>query len=269
MVNQLPKVSSVRPNFNYIKDVYDVCLDKYLKNKSSSFSSINYGRKILQSEEEVDAYIAFYGAQHYYKLEEAFKALDISKFQPQKLDILSYGCGAATDTCSLISYCRTRKIDLPFKNLTLIEPSKIALQRGISYIQQSLSNEESKTVKIKLINKYIDYLEDKDIYNNSQNLQLHVFSNILDIEEVNLDKIANLILKNNPKNNYFLCISPKKYNGKIRIDKFYQKISLRVACHTIDINDTNFLRTVYLMKQNSYIDDFSIDRYHRIFQTTR
>lgn len=268
MVSQLSRVNSVKPSFNYIRDVYEVCLKKYISNKGSSFRSIDYGRKILQFEEEVDAYIAFYGAQHYYKLVEAFKALDISRFQFHQLDILSYGCGAATDTCSLISYCRTHKIDLPFKNITLIEPSKIALQRGVTYVKQSLSNEESKTVNIKLINKYIDELEDRDIHNNSRNLQLHVFSNILDIEKVNLNKIANLILRNYPKNNYFVCISPKNYNGKVRIDKFYQKISSQVACHTIDVNDTNFLRTIYLMKKNSYINNFSIDRYHRIFQTT-
>ncbi|MEM8721607.1 MAG: hypothetical protein AAGE84_20315 [Cyanobacteria bacterium P01_G01_bin.39] len=80
----------------------------------------------MQSEKEVDAYIAFYGAQHYYKLEEAFKALDILKeFNEQQLNIFSYGCGAATDTCSLISYCKTQQVNLPFKRLTLIEPSKI------------------------------------------------------------------------------------------------------------------------------------------------
>lgn len=267
MVSQLQKEFSIQTNnFDYIKDIYEKCLEKYLKNKSSTFSSIDSGRKILQFEEEVDAYIAFYGAQHYYKLVEAFNALNISNFQLHQLNIVSYGCGAATDTCSLISYCKTLNVDLPFKNLTLIEPSQVALQRGISYIGQALSSEESKIINIKPINKRIDELEDQDIYNNSQNSKLHVFSNILDLEEINLNKIANLIVKNCQKNSYFICISPKNYNGKVRIDDFYNKISSQVKCSTIDINDTNFLRKIYLMKQNSYINDFSIDRYHRIFK---
>lgn len=267
MVNQLSRVSLTNPTFNYIRDIYEVCLEKYLNNKSSTFSSINHGRKILQFEEEVDAYIAFYGAQHYYKLEEAFKALNISRFHNQQLNIFSYGCGAATDTCSLISYCRKQQIHLPFKKLTLIEPSQVALQRGIDYIKQSLSIEESKIINIKSLNKHINELENRDIYDDSLNSKLHVFSNVLDIEEINLNKIANLILTNCRTNNYFLCISPKKYNGKVRVDDFYKEISSQVTCYTIGINNENFLRKIYLMKKESYIDNFSIDRYHRIFKT--
>jgi hypothetical protein len=112
-------------------------LERYLRNSKNvgdALNSINNGRKILESDEEVDTYIAFYGAQHYYKLMEAFDAIDMSKFCDRELEIFSYGCGAATDICSLISYCRSKQIKLPFKNLTLIEPSRIALQRGIEYI---------------------------------------------------------------------------------------------------------------------------------------
>lgn len=266
MVSQLSRVSSVKPSFDYIKDVYEVCLEKYLNDRSCTFSSIDHGRKILQFEEEVDAYIAFYGAQHFYKLEEAFKELDILRFHNQQLDILSYGCGAATDTCSLISYCRSQEIDLPFKNITLIEPSQVALQRGIKYIRQALSSQEFETINIKPLNKHLDELEDRDICNDFQSPKLHVFSNILDVKEINLSRIANLIVKNRQKSDYFLCISPKKYSGKTRVNEFYNEISSQVACSTIDANDQNFLRKIYLMTRGSYIDDFSIDRYHRIFK---
>lgn len=267
MVSQLIRTNTVTTDFDYIKDIYEVCLNRYLDNKIITFSSINNGRKILQSEEEVDAYIAFYGAQHYHKLIEAFKELDILKLGNQQLDILSYGCGAATDTCSLISYCRAQQIDLPFKNLTLIEPSPVALERGIKYINEALSSQESKTIKIKPLNKYFHQLTDQDIDDESQNLKLHVFSNILDIEEINLDNIVNLIIRNYRKPNYFLCISPKKYNGQARIDEFYNKISSQINCSTIHINNQDFLRRIYLIKDKKYIDNFNIDRYHRIFKT--
>ncbi|MEM7592231.1 MAG: hypothetical protein AAF383_12045 [Cyanobacteria bacterium P01_A01_bin.83] len=267
MVSQLSIVSAVKPdNFNYIKDIYEVCLEKYLNNRNITFSSIDNGRKILQSEKEIDAYIAFYGAQHYYKLESAFNALDIlNEFHGQQLNIFSYGCGAATDTCSLISYYRKKKVNLPFKNLTLIEPSQVALQRGVSYVEQSLTYKESKIINIKSLNKQISELEDKDIYDDSLNHKLHIFSNILDIEEINLNQLANLIVQKCRGKNYFICISPKKYNGKARVNEFYQEISLQVNCHIIDINDQSFLKRIYLIKQNNYIDNFQIDRYHNIF----
>lgn len=144
----------------------------------------------------------------------------------------------------------------------------VALQRGISYIKQSLSSEESKIINIKSLNKQISELENREIHDDSQALKLHVFSNILDIDKINLNQLANLIIQNCKGNNYFVYISPKKYNGKERVDEFYREISSKFTCNMIDVNDTSFLRRIYLLKQDKYIDDFRIDRYHRIFKTT-
>ena len=75
MVSQLPrlnlKIANYNQSFNYLTDVYEECLKQYLEHPQSIntvLKSINNGRKILQSDSEVCTYIAFYGAQHYYKL---------------------------------------------------------------------------------------------------------------------------------------------------------------------------------------------------------
>ena len=63
MVYQISRASSVQPNFNYIKDVYEVCLNKYLQypqNLFNALNSIDNGRKIITSEREVDTYISLY-----------------------------------------------------------------------------------------------------------------------------------------------------------------------------------------------------------------
>ncbi len=75
MVSQLLKISPIKPSFDYIKDIYESCLERYLqnpKNMGYALDSINNGRKILESDDEVDTYIAFYGAHHYYKLVDRF-----------------------------------------------------------------------------------------------------------------------------------------------------------------------------------------------------
>jgi hypothetical protein len=272
MVSQLLKIITVKPSFDYIKNVYEPCLERYLKNPQTirnAINSINNGRKILQSNEEVDTYIAFYGAQHYYKLVEAFDALDISRFCDRELEIISYGCGAATDTCSLISYCRSKQINLLFKNLTLIEPSRIALERGIEYLNAAISNEEYKQIKINLVNKYLDNLEKKDIYSECKALKIHIFSNILDLDVINLNDLASIIKNTQSGINYFICISPKKYGGQQRIDDFYQeifKLIQRASISNIDTNNTDFKQTIWSMKENCYTDNFIIDRYHKIFE---
>lgn len=271
MVSQLERISlnPVKPNFNYIKDVYEVCLEKYLaapKTVNSALGLIDHGRKILQSDEEVDTYIAFYGAQHYYKLIEAFNALDLSRFYDQKLKIISYGCGAATDTCSLINYCRLEQINLPFNAVTLIEPSQIALKRGVQYINQALSVEELNRIIIKKVNKSLEKLEEKDIFSDSKIIKLHIFSNILDLETINLTNLVSLIKNTQVGTNYFICISPKRYNGNRRANAFYQTMSSIFNLSTISINNLNFKQRVWSMKNNCYIDNYSIDRYHKIFK---
>jgi hypothetical protein len=82
-----------RPTFNYLIDVYEDCLIRYLDNPKYrgnlklALANTSNGRKILTNDEEVDVYIALYGAHHYYKLHSAFETLDISKFRGKKIEI--------------------------------------------------------------------------------------------------------------------------------------------------------------------------------------
>ncbi|BAU65735.1 hypothetical protein STA3757_31260 [Stanieria sp. NIES-3757] len=274
MVSQLPKVSPIKPNFDYIKDVYEPCLEKYLSCNNQSCvnwqtvrDAIQNGRKIIQSDDEVDTYIAFYGAHHYYKLVEAFDALAISKFCDQELEIISYGCGAATDTCSLISYCRSKTINLPFNTLTLIEPSRKALDRGVKYIKKALSEDELNKINIKLVNKTISDLKENDIYLKSENIKLHIFSNVLDIEEIDLYDLTKLLKNTQKGNNYFVCINPKNSQSQKRINNFYEKISTLFKIQEICTNDREINdKTIWMMKTCKY-ENRSIPRYHRIFRT--
>ena len=270
MVSQLSRVNSVKPNFNYIRDVYEVCLERYRQNPrkdSITFDSIARGRKALEFEEEVDAYIAFYGAHHYYKLVETFDALNISQFGDSKIDIISYGCGAATDTCSLISYCQSQHINLPFKNLKLIEPSRIALNRGVKYIQQALSPQEQNKIEIDKVYKYLNDLEKNDVYVKSENPKLHIFSNVLDLKEINLDYIASLIHNTHSGTDYFICVNPKNSESIKRIDGFYQNMSNLFELQNISINDKKITgKNIWMMKAGRY-ENYPIHRYHRIFKT--
>lgn len=272
MVSQLLRGSPVKSNFDYIKNVYEVCLKSYHNNTTygswqDAQNAIQKGRKILQSDEEVDTYIAFYGAHHYYKLMEAFDALDMSKFCDQELEIFSYGCGAATDSCSLISYCQSKQIDLNLKTLTLIEPSQVALKRGVEYINQALSPEELKKINIRKVYKTLEDLEESDIDSKSETLKLHVFSNVLDIEEINLESLTSLIKKTQKGDNYFICINPKNPDSQKRINDFYQKMSNSFTSSDISTNDQSFKGRVWSMIKKDYDDNHSIHRYHRIFMT--
>jgi hypothetical protein len=85
-----------RPTFNYLEEVYQDCLKKHINNSRyrdlrHTLSDINNGTKVLESDEQVNAYIAFYGAQHYYKLFRAFENLNLFNFVGKSLEIITPG----------------------------------------------------------------------------------------------------------------------------------------------------------------------------------
>ncbi len=258
-----------RPTFNYLEEVYADCLKKYNSQHRSlrqTLAEISNGTKILDNDEQVNAYIALYGAQHYYKLISAFDTLDLSKFVGRTLEIFSYGSGPATDTCVLINYLISQKINLDIESVTLIEPSAVSLNRGKSYVQSALIH-EGTNFKIREVNKQLDKLNVSDVRSQLKTVKIHIFSNILDIEEINLKNLAGLLKKSQKGVNYFLCISPKRYGGKERIQDFHSIVSGQFEISDISITDSIIRDKVWSMKLEKYDNNYPIDRYQMIFMT--
>ena len=124
----------------------------------------------------------------------------------------------------MISYCHSKQINIPFTKLTLIEPSCTALISGFDYIKQALSAKDFAQKSIKQIYKTINDLEVSDIFSNSKKNKFHVFSNVLDLEAIDLTDLASLIKNSQTGVNYFICISPQRSGREARIDKFYQML---------------------------------------------
>ena len=231
MQNHFQVLRCFNPTFNYLNDVYVNCLNKYLENPkyadnyNLARADINKGRKILRNSEEVDVYIALYGAHHYYKLTSSFEALNLAQFEGKRLEIFSYGCGPATDTCVLINYLVSNKINLCVKPITLIEPSFVSLQRGKQQLRSIVVDQHRNLEIIRAINKTLENLNTNDISSQFQTIKLHIFSNILDVEQVDLKQLASLLKFSQKGANYFVCVSPGFYSAKQRINRFYSIMS--------------------------------------------
>ena len=258
-----------RHTYNYLQEVYINCLREHIyrnKNLRQTLADIDNGIKILDNNEQVDAYIALYGAQHYYKLVNAFDTLDLSKFIGKTLEIFSYGCGPATDTCVLINYLMSRSINLDIESVTLIEPSIVSLNRGKNYVESALIHERT-ALKIRKVNKELNELNVNDVKSQLQTIKIHVFSNILDIKDINLRQLSNLLKTSQRGSNYFLCVSPQRYGGKVRINDFHTIMSEIFQISDISIADSNLRGKVWSMKLGKYDNNYYIDRYQRVFLT--
>ncbi|MFM7725073.1 MAG: hypothetical protein ACKO7B_00090, partial [Flavobacteriales bacterium] len=212
-------VTAVNPTFKAICD-HNVSIfpsDGYSRNKES----LAHGTGILSTHEQMNAYIACYADMHRAKLYTAFDQLfQKGDLQGAIVEVVDWGCGQAFAACTLFDYVREKKIDLTISQITLIEPSAAALNRGWEHIDalcQGIARPQ-----VVMINNIADAKLVARLKSEGRTIKLHLFSNILDISSVSLDQIQSNIVNSFKGDNYFVCVSPIN-NGGARLKLFFNK----------------------------------------------
>ncbi|TAE60748.1 MAG: hypothetical protein EAZ89_01220, partial [Bacteroidetes bacterium] len=193
-------IAGVEPKF---KELRQISVNKYQLIKSdATFHSLGRGVVILTDENQLYAYMNSYGNMHYEKLIEAFKKLPKALFATE-IGMIDWGCGQAMASMAYFDFLSQIDTEQEIKNLTLIEPSEIALKRASLHIRHF-----SPTTDIHTINKDLDALVNEDFMKNKVQTHVHLFSNILDIEEFSLTALLQLVGSNFSGENYIICVSP-------------------------------------------------------------
>ena len=156
---------------------------------------------------------------HKAKLYSSFNKV-ISQLNNETINIIDWGCGQALATSLLIDYIKEKSLNIDISNIILIEPSSLALSRGLLHISVLKENK----IDIKAVNKDIDSLTSSDLVIHNQNITLHLFSNILDVEFFKLNKdFLDKISSSQKGLNYFICVSPNINDKRnARLDLFYR-----------------------------------------------
>lgn len=226
-------------SFDYIKSIGD---------PQELHTRLNQGVTIIDDEKLLYKYIVSYSAMHKEKLYEAFETIS-EKLNSNTVNIIDWGCGQALATVLFIEYIKEQNLKINIENITLIEPSKLALSRGLLHLDVL----KHQDINIEAINKDLDCIKQSDIDFGNDNIVLHLFSNILDVEFFRLDAGFLEKVSNNIKSdNYFVCVSPNinaKRNG--RLDIFYKYFDDNFNTELISTRDTNI---------NTY------KRYEKVFQ---
>lgn len=186
---------------SYIEDltnISDISFDKILKlandnvpssKKRNPWVGLNHGVKLLSSDDELAQYLAAYGAMHREKMYTALDTIkDPKEYFSRNITIIDWGCGQGLATMCFYDYMRNQGIEPSVTQIILIEPSIIAIHRAEAHLSAYTSK-----ANITSINKYINDVSLSDFNVDGNNLVLHFFSNILDIESVDLDILSNLI----------------------------------------------------------------------------
>ena len=181
---------------------------------------LNHGVDLLKSEEGLDCYIGAYGEMHQSKCRAALQNMP---FPPKEhigslsLEIVDWGCGQGIGSVCVIDFLKERNLTQWLKKITLIEPSQASLNRAIANVNRATND----GVRVVPINEYLPSVsEGNEITTVSyeQNFVLHVFSNILDVTNIDLGKLAKCMAIPG-HTHYILCMGPLNANA-FRIDRF-------------------------------------------------
>lgn len=186
-------------------------------------SDLLRGVKPLENENELFAYMVFFGPMHYAKLTTSFTFLPPDIFS-NELNIIDWGCGQGMATMTLLELINSNDYSAKINGISLIEPSELALKRASLHVSKF-----NDSVSIQTINKYLDSLSPSDFKNKKSTIKIHLFSNILDIDLFSLSALIKLIDATFLGENYFVCVSPFVDDLKAsRLDNFMKSFSKNI-----------------------------------------
>lgn len=215
--NFIQKVSNLSPlNFSNIRKLAndELCHLSKLE-RDLLWHKLDRGVALIDSHEVLCQYLFSFGNMHQAKLLDAFKFLPIEVIE-HPFEIIDWGCGQAMGTINLFDFLQENISIQNVKKVTLIEPSYIALNRAVELVSiyQKYSDFQ--------LNSYVNFFEeltDEEIVSNSELPIIHLFSNILDVSQIDLKYLASLVDRNKTKNQFLVCVGPLNPTNR-RIDAF-------------------------------------------------
>lgn len=188
------------------------------REKPWSCLGLNHGTAVLSNEEQLCCYIASYGEMHKGKLEKAFETFPWKELT-SNIEIIDWGCGQGIASVHFSSKLRDFNHLSKLQKITLIEPSAVALERANANVLQAIGG----NIEIETKNLYLPSVNPKskgelEKLHIEEPICIHLFSNILDIPEIDLKKLANIIASTGYRH-YFVCVGPLNY-GNHRIEAF-------------------------------------------------
>lgn len=161
-----------------------------------TFYSLNRGVKVIDSDEQLLCYIFSFGSMHLAKVKTALRHLPAINAKHRLID---WGCGQALGSMIYLDELRQVGRESDCSDITLIEPSLKAIQRGALHLDGKVANLET-------IATDFDSLSLNSL--TSSQVNVHLFSNILDVELFSLEHLIAVIESSFKGINYFVITSP-------------------------------------------------------------
>jgi len=202
-------------SFSAIRNLSIQMCKNHIDDENEVFYSLERGIAILTERSQLAAYMKSYGKMHYAKLNSAFEALPFENYD-DNIHVIDWGCGQGLASLVYVDYLKNNNVKKDIQQFTLIEPSIVAIKRASLHIRSMVEDSNIYT-----INKDFDSLKSYDFTSVSSKINLHFFSNILDMDNFSVEKLIKQIKDQFQGRNYFICVSPYVTDLKTaRIDAF-------------------------------------------------
>lgn len=202
-----------------MEDIIQICksfLPLEWKRTPYYHPELHNGLSLLTTEDGMNAYIAAYGEIHMKKCRAAMQNFPYDSLQGS-IEIVDWGCGQGIGSICAIEALDQHEKLMWLRKVTLVEPSHYTLQRACDNVTCATNG----GVSIIPVNCYLpDVGEQDEIEGVSYSMLnvIHVFSNILDVLNIDLKKLAKMVSVSGRKH-YILCIGPVNAHS-YRIEQF-------------------------------------------------
>ena len=210
--------------FDAIREVSIERLPIMYRDKAWTYPDLDRGRALLQTDEQACAYIVAYGDAHRKKVEKAFEKFPFDYLR-DGYEIIDWACGQGVASLCFLDLLRKVGCCSRPRQITLIEPSSFILKRASVNVKQACS-QSNILIKTKQASLPSESTMDGKVIENidvSSPVCIHLFSNILDIVDVDLRGVAR-ILGNTIGTHFVMCMGPA-YNAS-RYDAFMSYFNL-------------------------------------------
>jgi superfamily II DNA helicase RecQ len=195
---------------------------------------LNRGTAILETHEQLCQYLHSFGNMHQAKLIDAYKNLPIELLNSE-IEIIDWGCGQGIGTIVLLDYLKQNGNNIKVKRVTLIEPSIKALERAKLHLDLYTKGE----LEVNTVSEFFENIESDTIKSNELRNVIHIFSNILDVAQINLKHLAGIVDRSVYSDNFLVCVGPLNPTNQ-RIDAFFRYFDTSKITNLYEYQDSDF-----------------------------
>jgi superfamily II DNA helicase RecQ len=229
-----------KPSFDKIRDVAFKQISHLSKGERNQlFNQLKRGVAILENNELLCQYLYSFGKMHQAKLLHAFARLPL-EILTRPFEIIDWGCGQGLGTINLFDFISSEGLTNKVQKVTLIEPSKAALHRAVIHTKVFVEGH----IEIVTVNSYFESINKETISSQPGVPVIHVFSNILDVEGIDLKYLAELIGRSIESVNYVVCVGPLNPTNQ-RIDAFFRYFNVPLL---YAYDDHGFIENAWTIK---------------------